>query len=367
MTTDLSEDTSQQNDAPIAGENADSETDPSEIEAKSDIASKGQAATTPLAWLADLPAGMFSISLGLIGLGLAWRWADTWTQWSQPIGNTILILAVAIYLMTAIAYFLKFLLYRDNVIADIKDPGISNFLSAIAMTPMLASAVIIPIWPVFGERLWFVAALGILFLVIRQIQFWITRNFEIRATSPAWFIPISGVLLGPITGIQLGYIELSWLLFSLGLGFWIALFVIVLNRVIFHDQLPARYVPTLFLLMTPPSAAFLSYAQITEGSLDPFAKFLYHFALATSLLVFSMARLFTRLPFSLTWWAYTFPLDAITQASFHYADLAQSELIHNIAIGFLCFTTLIVIIVSTKTIDAFLRGTLFDSEVDHHR
>jgi len=316
----------------------------------------------PLAWLERLPVGTFSIAMGIAGLSLAWRWADGWTPTAIPIGNAIMALAVCCYLATLAAYALKIAHFRDAFMADVKDPGASNFISAITMTPMLFAAVALDYWPGVAEPLWFSGALLHLLVVIRQIQFWITRNFEIKSTSPAWFIPISGCLLAPITGIKLGYTEISWLLFSLGLGFWIALFVIVLNRVIFHDQLPARYVPTLFLLMTPPSLAFTAYCQITDGHLDSFGRFLYHFALSASLLVFAMSRLFTRLPFSITWWAYTFPLGAFTQASFLYAELAGSQMFRWGSIAFLLFTTTIVVLVFVKTVDALRKGTLFEGE-----
>ena len=300
--------------------------------------------------------------MGIAGLGLAWRWAAPWSPLAIPIGNAIAAVAAIIYVLTFIAYSAKFIRHRAAFMADVKDPGQSNFTSAISMTPMLLAAAALPYWPGFGEGLWLLGAVSHLLLVLRQIQFWITRNFEIKSTSPAWFIPISGCLLAPVLGIELGYIDLSWLLFSLGIGFWIALFVIVLNRVIFHDQLPARYVPTLFLLMTPPSLAFIGYVQMTDGVLDPFARFTFHFALAASLLVLSMARLFTRLPFSITWWAYTFPLDAFTQASFLYADLSGSDFFKFWSVGCLIATTSILIVVLVKTIDSLAKGTLFDTD-----
>ncbi len=90
-----------------------------------------------------------------------------------------------------------------------------------------------------------------------------------------------------------------------------------LNRVIFHGGLPEKMLPTLFILIAPPAVAFIAYLGLT-GELNAFAKILYFHALFTTVLILSFADRFVRLPFYLSWWAYTFPLAAITLANIRY-------------------------------------------------
>jgi tellurite resistance protein len=139
-------------------------------------------------------------------------------------------------------------------------------------------------------------------------------KFEIIHLNPAWFIPVVGNILIPIAGVVHAPVEISWFFFSIGLMFWPVLLSIIFYRVIFHGSLPERLMPTLFILIAPPAVGFLSYLKLT-GEVDAFAHVLYHGALFFTLLLFTQLRLFTRLRFFLSWWAYSFPLTAITVAT----------------------------------------------------
>ena len=75
-------------------------------------------------------------------------------------------------------------------------------------------------------------------------------------------------------------------------------------------------------------------------------------------LVLSMTRLFRDVPFGLTWWAYTFPLDAITTAALLYSEQIASWQLRSIALVLLVLTNITVY----RTMQAVLRGELFRSE-----
>jgi tellurite resistance protein len=126
---------------------------------------------------------------------------------------------------------------------------------------------------------------------------------------------VVGNILVPIAGVAHAPAEVSWFFFSVGLVFWPPLLTIILYRVIFHGSLPERLMPTLFILIAPPAVGFLSYLKLTGGEVDAFAHVLYHTALFFTLLLFAQLRWFTRLKFFLSWWAYSFPLAAITVAT----------------------------------------------------
>ena len=72
--------------------------------------------------------------------------------------------------------------------------------------------------------------------------------------------------------------------------------------------------PTLFILIAPPAVGFIAYLALT-GEVDRFARVLYYTALFLTLLLLTQVRQFARLPFFLSWWAYSFPLAAMTIAT----------------------------------------------------
>lgn len=82
---------------------------------------------------------------------------------------------------------------------------------------------------------------------------------------------------------------------------------------IFHDQLPQKFIPTLFILIAPPAVGFIAYYRLTN-EWDLFGEFLINIAYFFALLLMFLYKSFRKLKFSISWWAFTFPLDALTIA-----------------------------------------------------
>lgn len=96
---------------------------------------------------------------------------------------------------------------------------------------------------------------------------WITKNYEIIHSNPAWFLPVVGNIIVPIFGVDVAHKEISWLFFSVGLSFWLLLFTIIVYRIIFHHQLAEKFIPTLFILIAPPAIGFVLLRRIA-GEID---------------------------------------------------------------------------------------------------
>lgn len=92
-------------------------------------------------------------------------------------------------------------------------------------------------------------------------------------------------------------VPLSCYLRDAAAAVFVLLFWLVLLTIIFHEPLPERLTPTLFILIAPPVAGFISYEALT-GQYDPFARVLYYAALFLTLLQFTQWRRFARLRFS---------------------------------------------------------------------
>ena len=88
----------------------------------------------------------------------------------------------------------------------------------------------------------------------------------------------------------------------------------LLHRVVFLPALPEKLMPTFFIFIAPPALAFLAYVGLT-GAVDPFARVTYYTALFLTLLLLLQSPRFARLPFALSWWAYSFPVAAVTVAT----------------------------------------------------
>ena len=176
-------------------------------------------------------------------------------------------------------------------------------------------------------------------------------HYTLSHANPSWFIPVVGNIIVPITGSQLGYIELSWFCFSIGIVFWLVLLSIIMYRLFFHEPLPARMTPMLFILLAPPSVGFISYTSMV-GELDAFARIIYYIALFLSLLLAMNIFRFIKVPFFISSWAYSFPVAALTVATIKMAHLTSSLFFQTISVVLLCMLTGLLLWLVTRTVKA---------------
>lgn len=302
--------------------------------------------------------------MGLAGLGHAWTVATPILAIPDAVGQILLALSAMVFVILLAVYAAKLVRYPRAVAAEFGDPVQISFFPTFSISLLLLAVAALPYSRGLAMGLWAVGAALQLVLALSIINLWITRNVDIRHTGPAWFIPVVGNIVVPQAGVPLGFIELSWFFFAVGIVFWIILFTIVLYRIIFHDQMPARFLPTLFILLAPPALGFIAYRQLTSGdeetaALDGTARVLIGMAFFVTMLLVSMAGSFRRVPFAISWWAYTFPSAAMAVAALEYHLAVGSDWTAAIAAVLLAAATLVILAVAWRTLRALFGGTLY--------
>ena len=268
-------------------------------------------------------------------------------------------LTLALFVLVGIVYLAKAFRYPDAVKKEFNHPIKVNFFPLIAKVFLVLSIVFLDrdmsisyyFW-VTGTVLQFVASIVIISIWMRH------THFKIEHVTPGWFIPIVGAIIVPIAGVPHGFIEISWFFFAVGLVFWMALFTIVLYRMMFYSPIPDRLLPTLFILFAPPAIGFIAYVKLAglmahgEGP-DAFARILYYFSLFMFILILFKVQILAKINFYLSWWAYSFPLAAKTLASIAMLHMTGEILFRNIALfefGLLVLVIVMLIFVTLKAI-----------------
>jgi tellurite resistance protein len=308
--------------------------------------------------LVHFPVAIFSTVMGLAGLALAWMKAHQVAGAPEAIGTVLCWLASGLYVFLLAVYALKLIRHPAAVVAERMHPVRLNFFPAISIGLILLAMTWADSAPVIAGRMWAVGALLHLAFTLVAMGSWIHQtHFDIKHANPAWFIPVVGNILVPIAGVRFAPAEVSWFFFSVGLVFWLVLMTIVFYRLFFHEPLPARLTPTLFILLAPPSVGFISYLALTD-SLDAFARVLYYTALFLTLLLASNAVRFFRLPFFISAWAYSFPLAAMTIATFTMAQLTRLQFFQGLALVLLAVLSVVLATLVFKTLFAACRGQI---------
>ncbi|MAW86333.1 MAG: C4-dicarboxylate ABC transporter [Phyllobacteriaceae bacterium] len=312
--------------------------------------------------LEHVPVGMFAIVMGLAGLTLATMRLEHVGGMHTIAPGLLLGLTGLAFAAIAVLYGAKAVKYPKAVRADWNHPVRIAFFPAASISLILIATALTPMHAGWGEVIWGSGTLLQLVLTLAVVSAWIGhRTFEAAHLNPAWFIPAVGNILVPIAGIRLGYTEVSWFFFSVGILFWIVLATLVFNRLIFHAPLPERLMPTLMILIAPPAVGFVSWQGMT-GGIDPFARILYYNGVLFALIFATQIGKVSRLPFMITWWAYSFPLAALTISTLAYG--AAAGIAGLILAGQILYGVLVAVIVMllARTGMAIARGDICKPE-----
>lgn len=301
----------------------------------------------------------FAIVLGMAGFTLSVQKAGGLIPAFHPVSTVLLWITVTLFVMVCGIYFAKVVSCQGALQKEFNHPIKINFFPLIAKILLVLSVVLLErdmtlsfySWAV-GTALQFVASIVI-------IAAWIQHDrFRIEHMTPGWFIPIVGSVIIPIAGVKHGYPELSWFFFSVGIIYWLILLVIVLYRMFFHAPIAERLMPTLFILFAPPAIGFIAYVRLTGGSIDAFGRVLYYFSLFMFMLVLYQLPKLLKIRFYISWWAYSFPMAAKTLASFLMLSLINNWFLSFVTWFELAFLTLIIIVLTIKTIKAISLGEI---------
>ncbi|PTW60245.1 tellurite resistance protein [Breoghania corrubedonensis] len=309
--------------------------------------------------LKNFPVSFFSIVMGLAGLTLATQRLQHTVGGNPLVPLTLLGLTILAFIIIAVLYAVKAARYPQAVAWEWNHPVRISFFPAIsisliligtAMAKAAPGSMAVTIWAV-GTGLHLIGTLAV-------VSAWIGhRSFEAIHINPAWFIPAVGNILVPVAGVGFGFAEVSWFFFSVGLLFWLVLLTLVFNRLIFHNPLPAKLVPTLVILIAPPAVGFIAYFQF-HGVIDPFSRVLYNASILFFLIIAAQLPRLGRLPYALSWWAYSFPVAAFTIATLLYADMTRSAFHRGAGVALYGLLICVIALLVAKTVQAMRHGEI---------
>lgn len=309
--------------------------------------------------LKNFPVSLFTSVMGVCGLSVAYqRYADIW---NPPIVSfALLSLACLLFACIGLAYAYKLIFFRSDAMAEFKHPVKANFFAAISISLLVLGTATFSFQRTLAFLLWGAGTVLQLIFMLVLASRWITRDYEITQLNPLWFLPAAGNLLVPITGVDFGQRDISWFFFSVGLFYWLVLFIVLFYRLTFHPRLADQFLPTLFILIAPPALGFIAYLQLA-GTFDLPARLLLNVAMFTTLLLLFLLPYFFKVRFTVSWWAFTFPLCIATSAvavAYQATGLAAFAWVSTLL---LVLSTTAVAFVFARTLVALKQNSLFDA------
>jgi tellurite resistance protein len=311
----------------------------------------------PLSRLARFPVGLFAIPVGLFALAGTWRRAlgFGW-EVAQPIGDTIAAVALCILVLLLVAYSAKAIRHPQVIKGEFTHPLVGSLLALIPLS-LLMGTIYFGTPHHLGWLLFSLTALAVQGIVaLRIVGLLATGNLQAVAVTPALYLPpVAGGLVGAMAFNTIGYPGWAALLFGMGLASWALLEARVLNR-LFEGAMPEALRPTIGIELAPPVVATLAAGAIWPGL--PGEVLIVGLGIAAGPMVAVMARWrwWSRIPFAIGFWSFSFPVAAMAGAVIEVVRRGQwPPLVGGLALLLACS---VIAFLTLKTVVLIAKGRL---------
>lgn len=313
--------------------------------------------TTPLKFL--MP-GWFSVVMGLVGLALAWLGAvpvlgDSASGVALVLGGLAAVVAVLLLALSV----LRFNRHPEALAEDLRHPVRHAFVAALPVAVLLLATLgtALGLSGLWLNGLWWLGSLGQLWATVWVLKRWLvaTPATPGGAAPPFWPV-VTPVLLIPVVGNVI--VPLAQ--FGIGLLLWPVVLALLLARRAAAGPLPERLLPTWFIPVAPPSVIGLVAAQ--AGWPLPAVAMLWGMALFFLLWAGTVAQQAVAQPFSLTFWALSFPLAAFSSLTLKLSVLSEVPGLQVVGMLMLALASLVIFSLCLGTYKGLRDGTLLAPE-----
>jgi tellurite resistance protein len=251
-----------------------------------------------------VPPNLFGIALGIAGLAQAWHAAVPVLGTVQAVPGALDILAAGLWLVLAGAYLAQ---GPRIVLADLRDPVLSPFVSSSALTAMLLAAALAKDALAAGR------VLVIVFLAVTiaiggwLTGQWMTGGIDPDSVHPGYFLPTAaGGLIGANAAAQVHLHALAQASFGIGGICWVLLGSTILNRLFTRPALPSALIPTMAIELGIPAVAGSAYFAVAGRTVSFAACLLGGYTVLMAQVQVRLIPVYRRLSVTPGSWAFTF-------------------------------------------------------------
>lgn len=311
--------------------------------------------------------GWYAVPMGLGGLALAWhRAAPLMGEMALGISLVLGLVAAAVLAALLLASGLRLRRHPEAWGEDCRHPVRHTFIATLPISLMLLATVAVALLgPHPASRaLWWLGSLSQLGVTWWVLSRWWRGNkpggqgLQWASITPALFIPVVGNVLAPLAGVPLGDDHWAAAQYGMGLMFWPVALVLLLVRVAVQGMFPERLLPTVFIVIAPPTLVGLGALQL--GAPPVLGWVCWGMAVFSFLWAASQAGRVRDLPFGMPHWGMSFPLAAL--AAFTLRLATPGSLLAVLGPVLLALASLVVLALAMATLRGLRDGSLLAPE-----
>jgi tellurite resistance protein len=295
--------------------------------------------------------------LGIAGLTEAWRAAGPLLGTPQAVPDALSILDAALWLVLVGAYLAQ---GPRIILADLRDPVLSPFVSASALTAMILSAALAKDAFSAGRVLVIVFLAVTIALGGWLTGQWMTGGIEPDSVHPGYFLPTAaGGLIGANAAAQVHLHALAEASFGIGIVSWVLLGSTILNRLFSRPALPNALVPTMAIELGIPAVAGPAYFAVAGQTVSFMACALGGYAVLMALVQVRLIPVYRRLAFTPGFWSFTFAYAAAGADALMWLAITKPPAATGYAIAVIALLTAFVLWIAFRTVVLAVRRQLF--------
>jgi len=278
--------------------------------------------------------------------------------------------------------------HPGSVRAHLADPVMAHFFGAPAMALMTVGAGallvghrVLGVTPALtvGAALWVAGTLmGLATTVVVPTVALVSHRVGLDDATPSWLMPVVPPMVSAATGallvprvpagdLRAAFLLCCWGLAGVALVATLVVLPLVLRRLRRHG-IAATAAPTLLIVLGPlgqsvtavhhlgdlsPAVLPRPWGAWAAGAVVPYGALVLTLAVAwlivAGALVVRAARRDGGLPFSLAWWAFTFPVGTVVTGSAALAEVTGSTALLDLAVVLLAALATLWLVVAVRT------------------
>jgi C4-dicarboxylate transporter/malic acid transport protein len=307
----------------------------------------------------------FAMVMGTGGLANLLYGLSAKLSFLKPVAQMLFWFNIFMFVLLLMPWLLRWFMHFKPLTQDLRHPMMSNFFVTMPAAAVVLGTNLFLIGHEYfadglinglGLILWAVG--GVLTLAVSvfvMFNMFFSESIDPEHVNFSWFIPpVVGAVL-PLLGKWLvnaylfDHTELAKAINLIDLVFYgiaITLFIIlagvILNRFIFNKMPRETLLPTFWVILGPVGLGSLALMDLADAakvlnlvvSVDTLkiaAIIFWGFGLWSLLLTFAITFYYLRrgkIPFTLSWWAFIFPLAAYALASYSIYNYTKIELVY---------------------------------------
>lgn len=323
-------------------------------------------------FLLRFPIGCFGMCLGLSSQAILWRQLATspvteFLKISPQISTVIWFISLAFLVSIAIVYSLKIIYFMEAVRREYFHPVRINFFFAPWIICMFLSLGFPPEFNPGNKihpSVWCIFVFPLIILELKIYGQWLSggKRRLCKVANPSTHLSIVGNFVASTLAAKVGWKEPAKFMWAVGLAHYLVLFVTLYQRLPTNETLPKDLHPVYSMFIAAPSAASIAW-ELIQGNFDDVSRLCYFIALFLYSSLIIRVTFFIGFKFSISWWAYTFPMTTAAIATISYARAEPSFLTKSLVVVLSAMSTIMVLVIFVSTcLHAFVWKSLFPND-----